>query len=1307
MASSVNRQGGDSGRPRKGRGDSLEDECYRALFDQAGDAIFVHDMGRRILEVNETACEMLGYSREQLLKMELPEITLPEHAEHIASRMKQLERQGRITVEAVHRTSGGELIPVEISARCIQYEGAQAVLSTARDISGRKQNEQRLRNQGEMLRAVIDNIPVMITWYDQDIKQFRINQEFTRKLGWTARDAEKQNALERCLPDPEYREQAMKYMKEASMKWRDFLLKGKDGSDHLSAWSNVALSDGNQIAIGIDMSDRLQNELAIETLVESTSGRSGEELFNKIVEKLCDWLEVDAALLAVIEDGSRLKVVSSFSDGKIGEGGYLDLEKEPCRDAIEKGFMHIERDVHKLYPQEETLNAGKSQGYVSIALRDKNGKTVGVMAASSRRELILPPRAEKILSVIAARIGAELDRLQAEQALVEESAMNRAMADLSRYLIRTDEISEISRLLQEYALNLTGSKICQMGYTEGVTGRMVCPDAILDEEQKLDQEQREYLARHCDKLWDWVKQHKKTLLINDTFSDEFFQWNSQDRRRTGRLVCVPAIIGFRLMGMVVVTGSSRDYSERDISVLERLVALLGIMIQRHEDHLELSKLSLAVEQSPNSIAITDPDGVIEYVNERFCTNTGYSRRECIGVGAGFAKSGKTPRKVYRELWRTVRQGRIWQGELLNRRKDGVLVWELVSIAPLCDVAGRITHLIESKQDLGLHKEAEKVLENARRELEQRVGERTLSLERANEKLQEEIERRKLSEQAVSEQRDRAQHYLDLAGVMFLTLDEQGSVTMINRMGCEILGWPEDKIIGSNWFENYLPESARERIRVFHKDFVNGIRPNESFGENEVFCSDGSLKRIAWHNTVLRDGQGNAVGSLSSGVDITESKRMERALEQERLKLQMMLSHESLISTVAARFNSTDPFEKNLDELLPLFGQTAALDSVVVWQLDQPNGRAGIYSRWESARGVRCALAREFCRDDLPDFYDGLVKGHALAAGPGRIESELFRYFKFSKDCALLIFPLSFGGKVKGAIRYSRANGMDWSDEEVSMFGAVSEIITNAWERESEFQARLAAERSNTDSVQMVERATRLASIGVIAAGITHEINQPLNAIRLTSDGTMMWIERNGIDLPLKIVDRLSKISSHVERITRIIRHMREFWASSEQQESGVFDLSNAVEDALGLVEQQLKSHGIKLRRNYFSEPVTVAGDRMHVEQIAINLIVNAMQSLDGVRDEKKRLEISTRVEEKYCILEVADNGPGFQGRDREKMFDLFYSTKKPGEGTGLGLAIVKRYAEELGGTVEAESISGGAGALFRIRIPFVEFQEQA
>lgn len=121
---------------------------------------------------------------------------------------------------------------------------------------------------------------------------------------------------------------------------------------------------------------------------------------------------------------------------------------------------------------------------------------------------------------------------------------------------------------------------------------------------------------------------------------------------------------------------------------------------------ELRKLSRAVEQSPTAVMITDPAGAIEYVNPGFAATTGYSAAEAMGRNPSFLKGGETPTEVYRELWRTIKSGETWRGDLHNRTKDGRLIWEHVSISPICDDNGATTHFVAVREDITQRKEAE-------------------------------------------------------------------------------------------------------------------------------------------------------------------------------------------------------------------------------------------------------------------------------------------------------------------------------------------------------------------------------------------------------------------------------------------------------------------------------------------------------------------------------------------------------------------------------------------------------------------------
>ena len=127
------------------------------------------------------------------------------------------------------------------------------------------------------------------------------------------------------------------------------------------------------------------------------------------------------------------------------------------------------------------------------------------------------------------------------------------------------------------------------------------------------------------------------------------------------------------------------------------------------------------------------------------------------------------------------------------------------------------------------------------------------------------------------EKDMVQKYLDIAAVILVVIDAKQNITLMNKRGCEILGYDEEEIIGKNWFDNFVPDNEREQVREGFVQFISGeIEPMEYF-ENIVSTKSGTVRLIAWHNTVLKDDEGNIVGTLSSGEDITERKKREEEL----------------------------------------------------------------------------------------------------------------------------------------------------------------------------------------------------------------------------------------------------------------------------------------------------------------------------------------------------------------------------------------------------------------------------------------------
>ncbi|MGD0918093.1 MAG: PAS domain S-box protein [Thermodesulfobacteriota bacterium] len=142
-----------------------------------------------------------------------------------------------------------------------------------------------------------------------------------------------------------------------------------------------------------------------------------------------------------------------------------------------------------------------------------------------------------------------------------------------------------------------------------------------------------------------------------------------------------------------------------------------------------------------------------------------------------------------------------------------------------------------------------------------------------------ISERKRAEELLQKERDQAQQYLNIAGVIIVSINVDQKITLVNSKGCEILGYTANEIVGKNWFDTFLPEMDRKQVKaVFDRLMAGEIDPVEYF-ENAVLTREGEEKIIAWHNAVLRDEAGNIVGTLSSGEDITERKRMEDALRE--------------------------------------------------------------------------------------------------------------------------------------------------------------------------------------------------------------------------------------------------------------------------------------------------------------------------------------------------------------------------------------------------------------------------------------------
>jgi len=163
-----------------------------------------------------------------------------------------------------------------------------------------------------------------------------------------------------------------------------------------------------------------------------------------------------------------------------------------------------------------------------------------------------------------------------------------------------------------------------------------------------------------------------------------------------------------------------------------------------------------------------------------------------------------------------------------------------------------------------------------------------SITASRNELNNEIQKRITTESALRQERDRAQNYLDIAGVMMLAIDKNHKVTLINKKGCEILGLSEDQILGKDWFKTFIPGNVQSKVKHTFKQIFDGKINNVEYFENEIFTGSNEKRIIAWHNTILKDENGKIYGALSSGEDITERKNTEDQINNSLKEKEVLL-----------------------------------------------------------------------------------------------------------------------------------------------------------------------------------------------------------------------------------------------------------------------------------------------------------------------------------------------------------------------------------------------------------------------------------
>lgn len=232
----------------------------------------------------------------------------------------------------------------------------------------------------------------------------------------------------------------------------------------------------------------------------------------------------------------------------------------------------------------------------------------------------------------------------------------------------------------------------------------------------------------------------------------------------------------------------------------------------------------------------------------------------------------------------------------------------------------------------------------------------------------------------------------------------------------------------------------------------------------------------------------------------------------------------------------------------------------------------------------------------------------------------------------------------------------------------------------------------------LQHEDRLAALGVMAAGIAHELNQPLNTIRVISDSVLYGRDQGWELNEEELFEGHQIISKQVLRMSDVIQNIRNF-AREDRSKCEDIDPNDAIGNVLSMIGKQFEAHGIQIEIDLETNLPPLRGNVNALEQVIMNLIVNARQSLEEHRQFNKKLWIKSGVRFNQLFIEVGDNASGIPDEFRVKIFDPFYTTKEPGKGTGLGLSISQSIVTEFQGTLKVYNNDQG-GATFFITAPY-------
>jgi PAS domain S-box-containing protein len=483
------------------------------------------------------------------------------------------------------------------------------------------------------------------------------------------------------------------------------------------------------------------------------------------------------------------------------------------------------------------------------------------------------------------------------------------------------------------------------------------------------------------------------------------------------------------------------------------------------------------------------------------------------------------------------------------------------------------------------------------------------------------------------------------------LDMHGRITYVNAAFCQMTGWNEAELVGRLPPFPYWPDADREQLMARLDDELHGRTVAGGF-QVRVKRKDGSLFDARLYLSPLIDAKGQQTGWMTSMTDITEPNR---------IREQLSASYERFTTVLEALDASVSVAPLGSEELLfanKLYRQ---------WFGVQTTGHLQMVAQ----AGVPDQPRTDESMDDVDSFV-GLPTGGLTTAQSENAE----------------IFVPELGKWLEVRSRY-----LNWVDGRLAQLVIATDITPR---RHAEEQSAAQAERAQSSS--------RLITMGEMASSVAHELNQPLTAINNYCNGLVSRIRKQQIT-EVDLLAALEKTARQAQRAGQIIQRIRSFVKRSEPNRT-LADVTLIVSEAVELAEIELRRRNVRLSHYVASRLPKLLVDPILIEQVLVNLLRNAAESIEHARRPASRRSVELRVIPKdvegqpVVEFSVLDSGQGLAPEVMERLYEAFFSTKA--EGMGIGLNLCRSIVESHQGRMQAENIYNGtdvAGCRFSFWIP--------